>query len=92
MSTPFTLVVFPVSRAGDWEWIAGTGSPELSASGDEPATHQWFSIRPTSSEEAEIDDTLVGADTKLAVDLETESPTAVIEAATGLKHITEDDE
>ena len=49
MSMLFTLVVFPVGRASQWEWIAGTDLPELSTTGDEPATHNWFSIQPTDA-------------------------------------------
>ena len=84
----YTLVIFPVSRASDWKWIAGTASPELSPTGDEPATHKWFSIIPTSEEQARIDSTLTADDTKLSVDTNTQSPQKVIEDATSLKPIT----
>ena len=86
----YTLVIFPVQRAADWEWIAGTASPELSADGTEPATHRWFSIAPTADEQARIDSTLSADDRKLTVDTDTDSPTAVIKAATGLQPVEEE--
>lgn len=85
MNLNFTLVVYPIDRADQWSWISGAGAPKLSSDGSEPATHRWFSIIPTASEASEIDSTLTADDTKLTVDLDTQSPQAVIEAATGLK-------
>ena len=87
----YTLVIFPLSRASDWEWIAGSASPELSTDGTAPATHRWFSIIPTTDEQSRIDSTLSADDRKLTVDTNTESPTAVIQAATGLQPVIEED-
>lgn len=81
----YTLVVFPVSRASAWEWIAGTNSPQLSATGETPASHRWFSLQPTADEDARIEATLTADETRLAVDLDTDSPQSIIEAATGLQ-------
>lgn len=92
MSMLFTLVVFPVGRASEWEWIAGTDLPELSTTGDEPATHNWFSIQPTDAESSQIDSVLTSDDERLSVDLNTQSPQMVIEDATGLKQVSEDSE
>tara|TARA_Y100001938_G_C7775033_1_gene275153 strand:- start:151 stop:429 length:279 start_codon:yes stop_codon:yes gene_type:complete len=92
MSLSFTLVVFPVDRTDDWEWIAGTNLPGLSSNGNEPATHHWFSIQPTDAESSQIDSVLTGDEERLSVDLNTQSPQAVIEDATGLKQVSEDSE
>ena len=88
MSHDFTLVVFPIARAGAWEWIAGDSGPGLSSNGDSPASHRWFSIQPTAPEDTRIDSTMTGEDVRLTVDLDTGSPGAIIEGATGLKPIT----
>ena len=87
----FSLVVFPVDRASEWEWVAGSNSPELSLTGQTPATHKWFSLQPTQSENTRIDNTLTAEDTRLTVDLDTQSPVAVIQSATGLTPLTPDD-
>lgn len=85
MSLNFTLVVYPIDRLDQWSWISGAGAPKLSSTGSEPATHRWFSLRPTADEDSRIEATLTADDTRLAVDLDTDSPQSIIEAATGLQ-------